>query len=110
MDHAFYYPLFLGVFLNQILLNIRRRVPFTGTSGYRLYSNLYNAGVATLTHVQHPAGVLEIAGGSSGLVMDPFYAGLALAVIGAIVIDRFTDHGLALWRTLTPADRYNFYL
>ena len=49
MLHAFYYPLFLGMFLHMFLIFRERNVRFAGSSGYRLFENVYNSGVACLT-------------------------------------------------------------
>lgn len=82
MAHAFYYPLFLGLFVYLALMSIQQRTPFTGTTGYRIFSNLHNAGIATLTLYSILMGVFEIAGGSSLLVNILFYAGIVLIIAG----------------------------
>lgn len=82
MAHAFYYPLFLGVFVYLLLMSIQQRFPFVGTTGYRIFNNLHNAGLASLTLYSFLSGVFEIAGGSSGLVMILFFLGLALVLAG----------------------------
>ncbi len=82
MDHAFYYPLFFGLYVNMMLLSVQRRLPFVGTVGYRLYSNVYNTGIGALTLYSFVMGVLEIAAAESGLIQYLAYLGWACIAIG----------------------------
>ncbi len=79
MAHAYFYPLFFGLFINALLLPVQKRLPFVGTVGYRVFNNTFNAGIATLTVYSIIKGVLEIAGADSNLL-------IGLLIIGWIAI------------------------
>ncbi len=86
MAHAFYYPLFLGTFVYLLLMSIQQRLPFVGTTGYRIFNNLHNAGIAALTLYSILMGVFEIAGGSSALVKILYFTGIVLVFAGLCVL------------------------
>jgi hypothetical protein len=86
MDHAFHYPLFLGLFFNMLLMRVQERLPFVGTSGYRLYANIYNAGIAALTIRAYVFGILEIASTESSLLGLLSYVGWGFVGVGLLVL------------------------
>ncbi len=86
MSHAYFYPLFLGVLPNALLLPIQKRLPFVGTVGYRLYSNIYNAGIGTLTVYSILLGILEIAGTDSNILSVLHIVGWIVVGIGLAVL------------------------
>ncbi len=86
MLHAFYYPLFLGMFLHMFLIFRERNVRFAGSSGYRLFENVYNSGVACLTIASFLRGIFEIAGTDSPLLPYLTYLGWGLVGVGAILL------------------------
>jgi hypothetical protein len=86
MTFAFLYPLCLGLLLNVLLLPVQKRLPFVGTVGYRLYTNIYNSGIAAMTIYSFLSGILDIAGTSSDLLIYMLFLGIAACVAGLIVL------------------------
>lgn len=86
MLHAFYYPLFLGMFLHMFLIFRERNVRFAGSTGYRLFENVYNSGVACLTVASILTGIFEIAGTDSPYLPFLTYAGWGLVGVGAFLL------------------------
>lgn len=86
MLHAFYYPLFLGMFVHMLLIFRERSVRFAGSTGYRLFENVYNSGVACLTVASILTGIFEIAGTDSPYLPFLTYAGWGLVGVGAVLL------------------------
>ena len=61
---------------------VQQRIPFVGTRGYRLFCNVFNAGIASLTLYSILQGIFEIAGSTSRFVDALLIAGIALSVLG----------------------------
>lgn len=80
---AFLYPLLMGVVPNVILpaLKVMRRIAYAGL--LRVGANLFCCGIATLTVGSLLFGVVEIYGTTYHLLKYYYYAGIALAVVGA---------------------------
>ena len=72
--------------LNILLLPVQKRLPFVGTVGYRLYCNLYNAGIATLSVYSIITGVLDIADTSSSLLIVLLSIGWIAVAAGLVVL------------------------
>jgi len=91
MTWMFLYPLIgggLGYFL------IERLMPaIIHTGGYRLFYNLYNSGIATLTAGSFLKGILEIAGTTSPYTICFYIVGLLLAVAGLVILIYNTQVG-----------------
>lgn len=84
MSWMFLYPLIggTGVYFLIYLL-----VPQVGCCmGYRLFTNIYNSGIATLTVGSFLKGILDIAGTASQYVPLFFIIGLILAIMGIAVL------------------------
>lgn len=80
MSWMFLYPLIggTGVYFLICLL-----VPQAGCcKGYRLFTNLYNSGIATLTVCSFLKGILDIAGTASQYVPLFFIVGWTFAALG----------------------------
>lgn len=101
MAYAFLYPLFFGALFNLILLPVQSRLPFAGTVGYRLYSNLYNTGIGALTLHSFVMGVLEIAGAESPLTQYLSYFGWVCIAAGLCTLS------VLLFGSITARKRYN---
>ena len=84
MTWMFLYPLMgggLGYFL------IERLIPrIVHARGYRLFYNLYNSGIATLTVGSFLKGILEIAGTSSPYTIGFYVTGCLFAAAGLIIL------------------------
>jgi hypothetical protein len=91
MTWMFLYPLIgggLGYFL------IERLAPgIVKAKGYRLFYNLYNSGIATLTVGSFLQGILEIAGTSSPYTIGFYVVGLLFAVAGLVLLIYNTQVG-----------------
>ncbi|TWT01881.1 hypothetical protein [Planomicrobium sp. CPCC 101079] len=80
MTWAFLYPLIGGGFF--CLLKWRAvQIPVHSLE-FRLFSNLYNSGIATLAAGRLLQGIVEIAGASSGYIVYFYTAGIVLIVGG----------------------------
>lgn len=86
MLHAFYFPLFLGMFLHMFLIFRERNVHFAGSRGFRLFENVYNSGVACLTVSSILQGIFEIAGTDSPYLPFLTYAGWVLVGLGGLLL------------------------
>lgn len=86
MTWMFLYPL-IGGTLVYILMAI---LPVAGSqeSGYRLFSNVYNSGIATLTASSFLKGILEIAGTDSPYTPVLFMIGWGFMAAGAALFVR----------------------
>lgn len=58
----------------------------TGCKGYRLIYNLYNSGIAVFVNGMLLKGILEIAGGTSGLIRWFLYTGCGLIATAVIFL------------------------
>ena len=109
MGHAYFYPLVAGVLFNLLLMLVQPRLPFVGTVGYRLYSNVFNAGIGALTSCSFIAGVLEIAGVDSNLMQYFWIIGWVVLAAGfcilCILIYQVLQ-AMARSRKRPPARRY----
>lgn len=84
MTWMFLYPLIGGI---AFYLVIRLLFPFIGRfSGYRIFYNLHNSGIAILTVGSFLKGILDIAGTSSTYVGLYFKAGWAFIGAGLVLL------------------------
>ena len=86
MNNVFVYPLFFGVFFTMILMRYEQKVSFANTTGYRIYFNLFGAGIALLSTHSFFTGMFEIAGTDSRFLPFFLYIGIVLLVVGFIII------------------------
>lgn len=83
MTWMFLYPLLGGVlFYTVINLLFSKIIIF---SGYRVFYNIYNSGIATLTFGSFLKGIFEIAGTNSDYLMYFYLVGGAFSAIGLIM-------------------------
>lgn len=83
MTYMFLYPLIGGCLIYGViglLIPKGNQLP-----GYRLFYNIYNSGIATLTVGSFLKGILEIAGTSSGYVGLFYTIGALFIAVAAIV-------------------------
>ena len=81
MSLMFLYPLVGGTLAFSLLLLLKPAAD--AVAHYRVYYNLYNSGVATLTLASLLSGIFEIAGTSSPYTALYFLTGCLLAAAGA---------------------------
>lgn len=82
MRLAFIYPLLFGVLFNLLLMIVQKQLPFVGTVGFRLYSNIYNTGIAALTLYSFLMGVMDIAQAASPWTPFLAYIGWTCIAVG----------------------------
>jgi len=84
MTWMFIYPLICGALIYFL---IERLIPGVGkTTGYRLFYNVYNSGIATLTVGGFLKGILEIAGTSSTYIVLFNVIGWLFILVGLILL------------------------
>ena len=86
MTYLFLYPLVLGSGVYGLINIIFPRV--ITSNYYRLFSNVYNTGIATLMTGLLLKGIFEIAGSSSGLLSLYFLVSYSLFGVAIIVFLR----------------------
>ena len=84
MTWLFLYPLLGGAAFYTLLGLLLPAAP--SVAGYRLFYNLHNSGVATLSAASLLQGILEIAGTASAYTVPLSYAGWTLAGGGLAVL------------------------
>lgn len=86
MTWMFLWPLLGGALVYYIIENIRPSL--VSTSYFRVFSNLYNSGIAALTVGSFSQGIIEIAGASSDYIPYFFLMGgtFIVAVCGVLMI------------------------
>ena len=84
MSLMFLYPLVGGTAVYLLLELLAPRV--SREPGYRLFSNLYNSGIAGLTTASFLQGVLEIAGTNSPYINAFYVTGGTMAAAGLILL------------------------
>lgn len=82
MTWMFLYPL-LGGALFYFIVNLFIS-PIKNVTGFRVFFNLHNSGIATLTFASFLKGVFEIAGTNSSYLKYYYVVGCLFIVIGAI--------------------------
>ena len=89
MTFMFLYPLLGGTVLyfliDVIMPDVKRK------RGYRLFLNLYNAGIATLTTGSFLNGILEIAGTDSPFTIVFFITGWIFSGAGILILAYITS-------------------
>ena len=89
MTFMFLYPLLGGSFLyfliDVVMPDVKRK------RGYRLFLNLYNAGIATLTTGSFLNGILEIAGTGSPFTILFFITGWIFSGTGILILVYITS-------------------
>ncbi|WP_243122166.1 hypothetical protein [Clostridium thermarum] len=84
MTWMFLYPLLGGALFYFI---IDKRMPnFTKITGYKLFINLYNSGIATLTLASMLKGIFEIAGTNSPHLKYYYVTGGVFIASGLIIL------------------------
>jgi hypothetical protein len=84
MTFMYLYPLLGGmVFYSIVALLFSKVINFTG---YRLFYNIYNSGIATLTFASFLRGVFEIAGTNSDYLMYFYMVGGIFISVGLIMM------------------------
>lgn len=84
MTWMFLYPLLGGALFYFI---IGRFIPnIIKFSGYRVFCNIYNSGIATLTFGSLLKGILEIAGTNSSYLVFFYIVGVAFIAAGLIIM------------------------
>lgn len=84
MTWMFLYPLLGGaLFYSAINLFFPNIIKFTG---YRVFYNIYNSGIATLTFGSFLKGILEIAGTNSDYLVFFYIVGVAFILAGFIMM------------------------
>jgi hypothetical protein len=84
MTLMYLYPLLGGMlFYSVITLLFSKIIKF---SGYRLFFNIYNSGIATLTFGSFLKGVFEIAGTNSPYLIYFYMVGGTFIVVGLILM------------------------
>lgn len=84
MTWMFLWPLLGGSLVYYIIE--KSRPSLVSTSYFRVFSNLYNAGIATLTAGSFLQGIIEIAGASSDYIPYFFLMGGTFIVAGCLVL------------------------
>lgn len=82
MTWMFLYPL-LGGALFYFIVNLLIS-PINKVTGFRVFFNMHNSGIATLTFASFLKGVFEIAGTNSSYLKYYYVVGCLFIVIGAI--------------------------
>jgi hypothetical protein len=83
MTWMFLYPLIGGI----LLFIISGLLPkLTNKEGYRIFYNLYNAGIATLTVGSFMKGIFDIAGTSSRYVLAFYITGILFLLSGFVLL------------------------
>jgi len=87
LDHAFHFPLFLGMIFYLFLMAIQqRRMPLTDTAAYGLFAIIYNMGVIVLTLHGLLQGIFEISGINIGMISILQFVGWAILFIGLCIL------------------------
>lgn len=86
MTWMFLYPLLFGTLAYILILKLVPDVAYF--SGYRLFYNIYNSGIAALTVGSFLKGILDIAGTDSPYTKFFYAAGLGFAAAGIIIFIR----------------------
>jgi hypothetical protein len=83
MTWMFLYPLIGGALVYFLIAKLIPAV--SNVTGYRLFYNLYNSGIATLTVASLLKGILDIAGTNS-VYTGVFYVGGIILVVAGLVV------------------------
>lgn len=84
MTWMFLYPLLGGSLFYFLILKFTPNI--TKFVGYRVFSNLHNSGIATLTLSSMLKGIFEIAGTNSPHLVYYYMVGVAFITLGFIIV------------------------